>query len=188
MKNLDTSIRYKRAKRHDKEWIKDSGGWRSVKRDGKVGREWEVHRQELMPFRQTITESKGSSYGKGNRCLRHFECFLTARRGRLWDEVYAELCAGTPAGTYARAELETLIERINFEVQWVDGAPVFPGGHRYFRWYVDPRDGCLKHPDFKPVEQPTAHKSNYKLKKAALKDMIRRGEIKKRRVMRAPKV
>jgi hypothetical protein len=189
MENLNPKTCSKRAKRHDKEWVRGSGGYgRGVEYDHKIGREWKEYREEMLPFRHPVGANDDLMYGQRSRCYQHFLRVLKAHRGCPWDAVYSKLCDTAPAGAYARTELENLIKRTILPVEWVDGALVFATGYCQSAWYVDPRDGCLRSTEHEPAEQAPARKSNYKLKKAVLKDMIQRGEIKKRRVTRAPKV
>jgi hypothetical protein len=189
MENLNPKTCHKRAKRHDKEWVRGSGKYgRGVEHDRKVGREWEEHREGSLPFRQPVGAHNDLLYGRRSRCYQHFLRVLKAHHGCPWDAVYSKLCDTAPAGVYARTELENLIKTNIFPVECVDGALVFGKVYRSSYWYVDPRDGCLRSTENKPAEQVPARKSNYKIKKAVLKAMIQRGEIKKRRVTRAPKV
>jgi hypothetical protein len=80
--------------------------------------------------------------------------FLRSRRGRRWDDVFSEICAGLDTGStvkmHVRQHLEDIVlARISIgrNGEWMfEGAVIGHRNtlHRLRLFFVDPRDGILK--------------------------------------------
>ncbi len=80
--------------------------------------------------------------------------FLRSRRGRRWDDVFSEICAGIDTGStvkmHIRQHLEDFVlSRISIGRcgEWMFEGMVIEISHHRFRrrdFFVDPRDGILR--------------------------------------------
>lgn len=97
----------------------------------------------------------GAPYPKSlNENLAPLVRFLRSRRGRAWDEVFSEICAGLDTGStvkqHVRAHIEDFVlTRISIgrHGEWMfEGEVLAQTGIRFRqrRFFVDPRDGVLK--------------------------------------------
>lgn len=97
----------------------------------------------------------GSPYTKMlNENLAPLVRFLRSRRGKPWDMVFSEICAGLDTGStvkmHVRAHLEDyVLTRISIgrHGEWMFEGDVLEREGRWFRrhaFFVDPEDGLLK--------------------------------------------
>ncbi|MBN8501855.1 MAG: hypothetical protein J0M19_11955 [Sphingomonadales bacterium] len=97
----------------------------------------------------------GAPYSKSlNENLAPLIRFLRSRRGRAWDAVYSEICAGLDTGStvkmHVRAHIEDFVlTRISIgrRGEWMFEGEVLERPGRWSRrraFFVDPRDGVLK--------------------------------------------
>lgn len=80
--------------------------------------------------------------------------FLRSRRGRRWDDVYSEICAGIDTRSAVKAHVrlhldDLVLSRISIgrHGEWMADGRIVEGPSRWYRrrtFFVDPRDGILK--------------------------------------------
>lgn len=117
-----------------------------LKRDSSRGlRQIGLKRHVLIstPYSKTLNEN-----------LAPLVRFLRSRRGRRWDEVFSEICAGIDTRSTVKMHIrqhldDYVLTRISIgrHGEWISEGKVIETQHHWFRWrkfFVDPRDGVLK--------------------------------------------
>jgi hypothetical protein len=97
----------------------------------------------------------GAPYTKSlNENLAPLVRFLRSRRGKSWDAVFSEICAGLDTGSTVKMHVRQHIEdyvltriSIGRHGEWMFEGEVLEREGRWFRrrpFFVDPQDGLLK--------------------------------------------
>lgn len=93
------------------------------------------------------------------------ERFFKSRCGRLWNDVFSEICEGNRLDRFTKWELRNHIQWIvQTHIVMVDGRPQTSDGHRLWAgdFWVHPETGVLHCVPERPRRGPWQHRSNFK--------------------------
>jgi hypothetical protein len=124
-------------------------GWTKVKQKG-TGRARPRIMDEDQPYREPVRSRKG--FGSRRQKYEVVERYVLSQVGKMWTEVYSEVCRQMDARNEAQKEIREQIKRcVDEEVVLVDGEPFVDQmkGWRVHGVWVHPDTGILMPPPVK---------------------------------------